>query len=82
MNLTAIYEITNCTFEKNIAIPFIEPSYYQFLPPEALHHGSVGHGGGLGLHFCKASNVEVTIKDSSFSNNQCKLTMGLVCLVV
>ena len=65
-NSKAIYEITNCVFDSNIATPNMEPSYYQFLPPESNHHSSVGHGGGLGLHFCKASNIQVTINDSIF----------------
>ena len=78
-NSNAEYEIIGCVFERNKAVPLLEPSFYQFLPPEPERHVSIGRGGGLGLHFCQASNVLVTINDTSIVNNTAYYGAGISC---
>ena len=78
-NSNAVYNIIDCTFEGNIALPYMEPSYYQFLAPMGKYHSSIGHGGALALHFCKASNIVVTINGTIIDNNQAYYGAGISC---
>ena len=80
-NSNAVYEIADCVFKENEARPTkesIRPSHHQFLPPDPLHHNTIGHGGGIGLHFCKASNIHVSVRDTLIEQNKAYYGAGIV----
>ena len=78
-NSAASYYISNCGFKGNRAVAIHEPSYVRFLPPNTKNHSSIGYGGGLGIHLCKASNISFGVHNSAFVANSASYGGGVSC---